>query len=259
MPLKRDDPLPQMTPDLYADFAQRYDLAFGAFGEHDPLTLEFFRRLFSQHGVRTVLDCACGTGRHLHMFHGLGCQVVGSDLSAAMLAQAAENLAAHGLQIPLHQLDYRELPQGISMRFDAVVCLGSIGYMADEAEFLRAFESMCGVLQEGGLLVLTAMPTDSQWQQKPRFLLTSNTRDFSRVFVIDYLEDRARYNILDIFHTEQVRDFKVWSAELHVLLRDDQERLLKQAGFQRVDFYGSFEFEAYDKETSDKLITVAQR
>ena len=42
-----------------------------------------------------------------------------------------------------------------------------------------------------------------------------------------------------------------------MLLRDDLERLLKDAGFGSVDFYGSYSFEAYDKTSSNILIAVA--
>lgn len=93
--------------DAYRGFAERYDLTFGGLVEHEPAAAEFFRRLFAENSVRTVLDCACGTGRHLHLFHSLGCEVFGSDLSESMLAQAEKNLAEHGIKPPLCQADYK--------------------------------------------------------------------------------------------------------------------------------------------------------
>jgi len=61
--------------DIYADFAERYDRFSGPIGEPAPVRLAFFRRLFAQHQVQLVLDCACGTGRDLILFRALGCQV----------------------------------------------------------------------------------------------------------------------------------------------------------------------------------------
>jgi SAM-dependent methyltransferase len=250
-----------MSHDPYEGFAGRYDLFYGEFGAHDPVVVDFFSRLFEQHRVHSVLDCACGTGRDLALFHSLGCQVVGSDISASMLAQAGRNLAGCGVDVPLHRVDYRELPRHLERRFDAVVCLSSsILHMPDEAEVLRAFGSMRQVLREGGILVLTQGTTDKQWGKKPRFILVVNTDDFSRVFVIDYLDQGARYNILDIFHGDETRDFKVWSVDYsHMLLQDDHERLLKESGFVNVDSYGSYQFDPYDAETSDRLIVVARK
>src|SRR5690606_34662750 len=95
--------------------------------------------LFEQHHVHSVLDCACGTGRHLPLFHSLCPDVVGSDLSPSMLAQAEKNLAALDLAVPLHQADYRDLPREFGHTFDAVACLStSIAHMPTDAEALRA-------------------------------------------------------------------------------------------------------------------------
>ena len=45
-----------MTPDLYEGFAERYDLTVGRWDEFDPAVAGFFRRLFGENGVRTVLE-----------------------------------------------------------------------------------------------------------------------------------------------------------------------------------------------------------
>lgn len=251
-----------METDAYADFADRYDLFFGPFGEHDPAVVDFFRRLFAQGNVRSVLDCACGTGRELPLFHSLGVEVVGSDISEAMLAQARKNLAAIGVSVPLYQGDYRALPAHFHRRFDAVACLStSIAHMPDEDNLLRAFQSMREVLREKGILILTQGTSDRQWRERPRFMLAVSDHDFSRLFVIDYLGERsARYNVLDITHTANQQELEHWSTEYAcLLLRDDQKRLLKAAGFTEVEFYGAYDFTPYSKETSHRLITVAQR
>ena len=176
-----------------------------------------------------------------------------------MLAQARKNLSHHEVKVMLQQADYRELPKHFHRSFDAVVCLGSIGYMPGEKQFLRAFRSMSAILREGGILVLTAIPTDRQWKAKPRFKLLINTSEVTRLFVMDYFKRTVGYHILDIFHSQEVNELKVWSAELTVLVRDEQEKLLKTIGFRKVDFYGAFDFHPYDKVNSDHLITVAQK
>jgi hypothetical protein len=78
--------------------------------------------------------------------------------------------------------------------------------------------------------------------------------------VIDYFDQGARYNVLDVFHSDESYDLKVWSTEYpYILLRDDQERLLKASAFSKVDFYGNYHFDPYDKETSNLLIAVARK
>jgi ubiquinone/menaquinone biosynthesis C-methylase UbiE len=250
-----------MAYDLYEGFAERYDLFLRKFGEHDAVKIEFFRKLFEANRVHSVLDCACGTGQDLQLFYSLGCEVIGSDISESMLAQARKNLDKCKMKVPLRKVDYRELSQHFSRPFDVVVCLSSsILHMPNEVEVIRAFRSMHAVLCDSGILVLTQGTTDKQWREKPRFILAVNTRDFSRLFVIDYFACGARYNVLDIFHSAEACDFKIWSIDYaHILLQDEQERLLKASGFGAVDFYGNYRFEPYDKETSDQLIAIAHK
>lgn len=244
--------------DAYAGIAERYDLFRGRFGEHGREEMAFFWRLFEKHGVRRVLDCACGTGHDLHLFYLLGCQVMGADISPAMLAQARANLAALRLDLPLVQADYRHLP--LHDALDAVACLSSsFLHMPDEAEALRALGSMRGVLRSGGLLIMTQGTTDRQWAERPRFIPAINTPDVSRLFVIDYHPPGATYHILDLYHAPERAEFHVWSQRYErVWLRDDYRRLLGEAGFGEVSFYGDWAGAPYDQAKSQRLITVAR-
>ena len=250
-----------MGRDPYERFAERYDLFFGSFDDHDPVIVEFFRALFERHNVHSVLDCACGTGRELHLFHSLGFEVHGSDISEAMLAQAERNLAGRGENVPLARVDFRELRRHYDRDFDAVVCLSSSFFeVPDEVELLKAFSSMHGVLREGGILVLTSGTSDKMWREKPRFIPEVNRGDFTRLFVIDYMGKGARFNVLDIYHGESHRDLQVWSiTHERVYLRDDLERVLGAAGFRELKFFGSYLFQPYDTATSDILIAVAEK
>ena len=88
-------------------------------------------------------------------------------------------------------------------------------------------------------------------------VLGTNTRDFARLYVIDYLDRRARYNVFDGFHGKDRQGLEMWSSELTAFLRKCQQQLLEMAGFRSVDFYGTFSFDACDEVTSDSVITVA--
>ena len=250
-----------MAQDTYHDFAGRYDLFFDEFGRHRPGEIEFYRRLFAEHGVKEVLDCACGTGHDLVMFDSLGAEVSGSDVSVSMLERARKNLAERGLNIPLARVDFRALSDHYPQRFDAVVCLStSILEAGDQREILRALRSMHGALRAEGLLVLSQGTTDKQWKAKPRFIPVVNRPDFSRVLAVDYLGGGARYNVLDLFHSADRSELLVWSREYPVmLLKDEYLSLLETAGFGEIHFYGSYAFEVYDKTESDILLAVAKK
>ena len=84
-----------MPDDPYEGLAERYDLFYERLDAYPEAEVGFFRDVLAQVGCPPrVLDCACGTGRYLPLLHALGCDVVGLDISPAMLARARENLTA---------------------------------------------------------------------------------------------------------------------------------------------------------------------
>lgn len=250
-----------MSKDEYRNFAEHYDLFFEKFDEHEPDYRTFFQKLFVENKIHLVLDCACGTGHDIQLFHSLGCEVVGSDISDAMLAMAKKNLKDLSLKIPLHKFDYRVLHKHFKQKFDAVACLSSsVLHMPNKKEVIRAFLSMHRILRHNGMLVLTQGTTDKQWRSKPRFILSSSNKAVSRLFVIDYKESGARYNVLDIRHDQPKADLKAWCIDYaQILLKDDYSKLLQLAGFRKIRFYGSYKFEPYSKKESDTLIVVAHK
>jgi ubiquinone/menaquinone biosynthesis C-methylase UbiE len=243
-----------MTQDPYEGLADRYDWM----KQDDPARQEFFRSLFGQRDVRTVLDCACGTGRDLLMFRSMGLEVSGSDLSDSMLAAARRNIADAG--IPVRKVDYRQLPESYEVEFDAVVCLAnSINEPLEDAETVRALRSMKAVLRTGGILVFDQGQTDSSMRNPPPFALVLNNRDFTRFFTMEYAGDIQTVNIFDFVHTEDACDFHHSSVRIRIRLLDSWSDILRETGFPEVEFHGDWDASPYDKESSRRLICVATK
>ena len=246
-----------MTRDRYKGFAKRNYL----FDKPGPDIVEFFRDLFARHDVRAVLDCACGAGYELLIFNQLGCRAVGSDISDEMLELARENLAEANVTVPLHKANFRDLPSHFEERFDAVVCWSaSIIHVSDDDDALKAFQSMYEVLSGGGILVQDQGITDKRFSEMSRFQLSRDTPEGTRIYVADVVGPRdVKYSILDVVRGGDGSQLHVWTTNGHILLRDDQERLLTEAGFSSVDFYGTYDFQPYGKSESNRLIAVARK
>ena len=109
-------------------------------------------------GARTLLDVACGTGKHLEYLRERY-EVEGIDLDPQLLAIARERLPG----VPLHEADMVRLDLGRS--FDAVTCLfSSIGYMKTVDELDGAVGSMSRHLEPGGVLVVEPWFAPDMWQ-----------------------------------------------------------------------------------------------
>ena len=109
-------------------------------------------------GARTLLDVACGTGRHLV---GLSRQFdcAGADIEPDMVAIARETLPG----IPFEVADMVTLDLG--RRFDAVTCLFSaIGYTVTPDRLDRAVRAMAGHLHPGGVLIVEPWITPAGWK-----------------------------------------------------------------------------------------------
>lgn len=245
-----------MSEDAYEGFAERYDWM----KRKNPAREQFFRQLFTKYGVREVLDCACGTGHDLMMFHSLDCHILGSDLSQSMLTQARRNLAEAELDVPLVRADFCHLPDYFDTAFDAVVCLtNSINEVLTDAETIQALRSMRSVLRTGGILVFDQGQTDASMRHPPKFDLLANNRDWTRLFVMEYSGDVMTVNIFDFVHTEDTSDFKHSAVRIRIRLQDSWSQVLLEAGFTRFEFFGDWNCAPYSKETSRRLIAVAKK
>jgi len=256
--MKEEPTTPETTiDDLYAGFASRYDLFFETEDDREA-QVTFYKTVFEEHRVGRVLDCSCGTGEHLAMLAPLGQSLFGSDISPAMLAVAEEKMKRLGLDIPLTNADFRELPEHFPEPFDAILCLStSLPHVQTEEEMIRALKSMSASLMDRGVLILTQGSGDRMMKEKPRFIPVTNTRDFSRAFAIDYHGRGMTFHVLDFVHTDEQAEFFSWSASYPFIpLEEDYRRMLTAGGFHTVSAYGGYDFSPYD-ETSEFLIIVA--
>ncbi len=137
----------------YHDLAGWYDALYESTGK--DYVAEARTVLATLHEVggaapTSLLDAACGTGRHLEVFAAEVGEVAGLDVSPEMLAIAAGRL---GPDVPLYEEDLRAFDLGRT--FDAVTCLfSSIGHVEDETELDSAVAAMAAHVAPGGVLLI---------------------------------------------------------------------------------------------------------
>ena len=240
--------------DRYARIAETYDLML----PDQPARRKFFALVFARNKVKSVLDCACGTGIDLSWFSALGLETTGSDLSEAMLRVARQRLKDEGRRVALHRADFQDLPAVFKgQRFDAVVCLSNA---INEAyiDVHRALRSMKAVLNDRGIIIFDQGQTDASMKTPPPYSLMVNTRDFTRLFTMDYRRDIMLVHIYDVDHSFDRNDIVRHEFKIKIRLLDDWKRILDRAGL-RGEFYSWWDFRRYNKRTDQKLIVVARK
>ncbi|MBE1469426.1 class I SAM-dependent methyltransferase [Kibdelosporangium phytohabitans] len=97
----------------------------------------------------SLLDVACGTGKHLRYFAEEFDRVAGVDLAEDMVRIAGDSLPG----IPVYQADMSDFDLG--SRFDAITCMfSSIGYLPGVSELDSALRSFSRHLNPGGIVVI---------------------------------------------------------------------------------------------------------
>jgi glycine/sarcosine N-methyltransferase len=225
--------------------------------------LPFFDRLFAGRDHLDVLDAACGTGHHAIALAGKGHQVVGTDLSVAMVEQARENAAAAGADVTFAMVGFGSLAT-LGKVFDAVLCLGnSLPHLLTGSAVDMALNDFATVLRPGGLLVIQNRNFDQVCNDRERFMgpQSHQAGDDEWVFVrfYDFDGDMITFNMIRLRRTHNGWAQDVESTGLRPIFRDDLLSRLAASGFGEAVCYGDYGGSAFDAGESGDLIVVAQR
>ena len=249
--------------ELWDIFSADYD-RFVNWEERLALELPFLEALLAEHQVRTVLDVACGTGRHALALAQRGYEVVGTDISAGMVRRARQNAEAAGAAASFVQAGFGELREVVGAPFDALLCLGnSLPSVPDEEALGRALEDMAQVLRPGGLLVIQNLNYDRLWPKRQRFLPLETHREDDKEWLflrfMDFHEQSLTLNMVELHKQNCSWDYWAESTELRPIFAEELTRELGTAGFAGVERYGDYLRHPYDPEESGDLIVVAQK
>jgi SAM-dependent methyltransferase len=102
---------------------------------------------------RTILDLACGPGRHSTVLAKKGYHVTGVDCSPYLLAKAKERARSENVEVEFVQEDMRQFTRPEA--YDLVMSMfTSFGYFDDRQDDLKVLRNIYGSLVRGGTLVM---------------------------------------------------------------------------------------------------------
>jgi SAM-dependent methyltransferase len=250
------------TVPLYDALASDYDRFVNWEGRlaHE---LPFLDRLLAEQGAIRVLDTACGTGHHALALAQRGYQVVGVDLSEAMIEQARINASRAGLPVEFGVAGFGELAS-LGRTFDALLCLGnSLPHLLTDQDLERALRDFAAVLRPGGLLITQSRNFDLVYAQNERFMPPQSHKDGDREWIFlrfyDMNPDRITFNMIRLRRSGGDWQQDVQFTLLRPLFREGLEASLKGSGFTDLTVYGGCDGSAFDSESSGDLIFVARK
>ena len=185
--------MPNEQP-FYHLLADVYELLF-------PVTAEqrrFFTELIGKHGVRRVLDVACGSGEQAALFRELGLDVSALEYDERMV----ERVCAKGLGIDVRFGSMERVAELFERGYDLVLCIGnSLPHLDSRGAVQRAVRGMVSLLAVGGVLVLSIVNLDRVIRERLTSLPTKKATDsagrailFERFYGFEHLPERITFS-----------------------------------------------------------------
>ena len=194
----------------------------------------------------SVLDLACGKGRHAKHLHSLGYDVTGVDLSPKSI-EAAKEYEQPGLQFDVHDMC---LPY--PKKFDAVVNLfTSFGYFENDEDNLRTIKAIKAELKPSGYGVIDFLNANYVIEN----LVSDEQKKVGDVtfFIERYVEDG--YIFKNIRFQDKGQNY-FFTERVQAITLDHFKAYFKESGIEVRAVFGDYQLNSYHKETSERLILI---
>src|SRR5574341_879534 len=143
--------------------------------------------VFRAHGVRTVLEAGCGSGRDALLYAREGFEVTGTAISENALRRARSRAQAEGLRLTWVRDDLAETTLSPGS-FDAVVAIHLIHLHAAAVRQTLANQLWC-LTRDGGLIAMANYSTKEEGYNVWEPTLEPNTRRNPRGKLIHFFDE----------------------------------------------------------------------
>ncbi len=202
----------------------------------------------------TLLDNACGQGRHAIYLNKLGYNVIGLDLSEQSIIQAQkfENTTLH---FAVH--DMREIYK--ENEFDAVFNLfTSFGYFEDESDDLNILYAVKKQLKDGGVFVLDFFNTHPIINKFANGYIYKDTQEIEGILFNIHKKAMGNIIIKNIDIVDGGKEFH-YTEQVRLYTLQNFMEMFAKAGFIVKQVFGNYQLEAYNENESDRMIFVVSK
>ncbi len=194
----------------------------------------------------TILDLACGKGRHSIYLNKLGYQVTGVDLSENSIATANES-SNETLQFITH--DMRE---PWNETYDAVFNLfTSFGYFDTHEDNIKTLKAIKDSINEYGFGVIDFFNSDFIIEN----LVGEETKEIDGIaFNIKRFVENKK--IIKEIRFEDKGESFYFTEKVSAFTLTDFEAMMEEAGIYLLDIFGDYKLRKFYKTQSERLIMI---
>ena len=194
----------------------------------------------------TILDLACGKGRHSLYLNSIGYDVTGLDLSKQSISEAKQK--ENGRLC----FDVHDMSKPYFKQFDTVFNLfTSFGYFDCDEDNLNTIKAIKANLKPNGIGVIDFMNIDVVKNSlKQDDIKTVNGIDF-------YLQRSVKngYIVKDIAFNFKGQDFNFYER-VKAFSLNDFKTMFEQAELTLLDVFGDYQLNTFNKQNSERLIMI---
>ena len=194
----------------------------------------------------TILDLACGKGRHSIYLNKLGYQVTGVDLSENSIAIANES-SNESLQFKTH--DMRE---PVNETYDAVFNLfTSFGYFDTYEDNIKTLKAIKDSINEYGFGVIDFFNADFIIEN----LVAEETKQIDGItFNIKRFVENKK--IIKEIRFEDKGETYNFTEKVSAFTLSDFEAMMEEAGIYLLEIFGDYKLKKFYKTQSERLIMI---
>lgn len=231
-----------------------YPLLYGNRNDHEAEAFvnslaEEVKRLLSSEKL-SVLDLACGAGRHSRVFHKLGFKTTGIDLSVRSI-ETAKRESDTSIDFQIADMRTFDLPQ----EFDVVVNLfTSFGYFDSESDNLKVLDRVLHHLKPGGIFVIDFLNAT----KVIKGLVASESLSKGGIEFKIKRTYTGTHFVKNISFIDQGHDHS-YNEYVQALTFDRIRAMLEESGFLFLDVRGDYSLANFAESSSERVIIFARK
>ncbi len=201
----------------------------------------------------TMLDIACGKGRHSRILSDKGFDVTGIDLSAASIAEAKQ--MEHD-RLHFYQHDMR-LPFFINYFDIAFNFFTSFGYFRTRREHDNAIRTISQSLKSGGIFLIDYLNVHfTEDHLQPTLMVNRDGVDFH---ITRWQDDNHFYKQIQVTDEAHVSPRHLYTERVAKFSLGDFTDMMSFQGLQIQEVFGDYTLGHYDIRKSPRMIILARK
>jgi ubiquinone/menaquinone biosynthesis C-methylase UbiE len=219
---------------------------------------KIFLSNFIDDKIKSVADVGCGTGVDSISLSQLGLDVTAFDPSVEMINTARTNSEKHNSKIDFHNFGANEIPKTFYNKFDLVVSLGNTLANIPFTKIEKSVAKLFKQLKKDGRVLIQILNYEKILREKERIVnITKKNEEYFLRFY-DFEEKELTFNILK-FNSDQTTKKELISTTIFPYTSREFKKVFKEAGFKKMELFGSLDKKLFDAKASSDLILFAHK